>query len=66
MTAQTALSPAHSTSVAGPVDYMLKRWKRFARSIGDGRICLSNNDAARKLDCADLAAPFARAEPQWT
>src|SRR5260370_42643895 len=28
---------------------MLKRWDLFARFIGDGRICLSNNAAERAL-----------------
>ena len=38
-----------SASVAEPIDYMLKRWERFARFIDDGRICLSNNAAERAL-----------------
>jgi transposase len=29
--------------------YMLKRWHGFARFLGDGRICLSNNAAERAL-----------------
>ena len=36
-------------SVAQPIDYMLKRWDRFARFIDDGRICLTNNAAERAL-----------------
>ncbi|MGI9487543.1 MAG: IS66 family transposase, partial [Geminicoccaceae bacterium] len=36
-------------SVAGPMDYMLKRWKAFSRFIEDGRICLTNNAAERTL-----------------
>jgi transposase len=40
---------SRSASVAEPIDYMLKRWDRFARFIGDGRICLSNNAAERAL-----------------
>jgi hypothetical protein len=40
---------SRSTSLAEPIDYMLKRWNRFARFIGDGRICLSNNAAERAL-----------------
>jgi transposase len=38
-----------SASVAEPIDYMLKRWDRFARFIDDGRICLTNNAAERAL-----------------
>ena len=40
---------SRSASVAEPIDYMLKRWDRFARFIGDGRVCLSNNAAERAL-----------------
>ena len=32
---------SRSASVAGRIDYMLKRWQRFVRFIDDGRICLS-------------------------
>ncbi len=35
--------------VARAMDYMLKRWDRFARFLDDGRICLSNNAAERVL-----------------
>ena len=35
--------------VAKAMDYMLKRWDGFARFLGDGRICLSNNAAERCL-----------------
>jgi hypothetical protein len=38
-----------SSSVAKPIDYMLKRWDRFARFLCDGRICLTNNAAERSL-----------------
>lgn len=31
------------------MDYMLKRWNAFARLLGDGRICLTNNAAERAL-----------------
>jgi hypothetical protein len=31
------------------MDYMLKRWVSFARFLGDGRICLTNNAAERAL-----------------
>jgi len=40
---------SRSASVAKPIDYMLKRWERFARFIDDGRICLTNNAAERAL-----------------
>jgi transposase len=40
---------SRSASVAGPIDYMLKRWDWFARFIGDGRVCLTNNAAERAL-----------------
>ncbi len=40
---------SRSASVAKPIDYMLKRWDRFARFIDDGRICLTNNAAERAL-----------------
>ena len=40
---------SRSASVAKPIDYMLKRWARFAGFIDDGRICLTNNAAERAL-----------------
>lgn len=40
---------SRSASVAKPIDYMLKRWDRFAAFLDDGRICLSNNAAERSL-----------------
>ena len=40
---------SNSSSVAKPIDYMLKRWDRFARFVDDGRICLTNNAAERAL-----------------
>jgi hypothetical protein len=40
---------SNSSSVAKPIDYMLRRWERFARFIEDGRICLTNNTAERAL-----------------
>jgi transposase len=40
---------SRSASVAGPIDYMLKRWARFASFIDDGRVCLTNNAAERAL-----------------
>ncbi len=35
--------------VAKAMDYMLRRWETFARFLGDGRICLTNNAAERAL-----------------
>ena len=41
---------SNSSSVAKPIDYMLRRWDRFTRFIDDGRIfCLTNNAAERAL-----------------
>jgi len=40
---------SNSSSVAKPIDYMLRRWDRFARFIDDGRVCLTNNAAERAL-----------------
>jgi hypothetical protein len=40
---------SRSASVIKPIDYMLKRWDRFAGFLHDGRICLSNNAAERAL-----------------
>ena len=49
MAARRAIRLSRSASVATPIDYMLKRWDRFARFIDDGRICLTNNAAERAL-----------------
>jgi transposase len=38
-----------ASSVAGPIDYMLRRWARFVRFLDDGRICQTNNAAERAL-----------------
>jgi hypothetical protein len=40
---------SRSSSVVKPIDYMLKRWDRFAAFLDDGRICLTNNAAERAL-----------------
>jgi transposase len=40
---------SNSSAVAGPIDYMLRRWDRFIRFLDDGRICLTNNAAERAL-----------------
>ena len=36
-------------SVVKPIDYLLKRWDRFAHFAGDGRVCMTNNAAERAL-----------------
>ncbi|WP_184064385.1 IS66 family transposase [Sphingosinicella soli] len=40
---------SRSATVAKPIDYVLKRWDRFAALLDDGRICLTNNAAERAL-----------------
>ena len=40
---------SRSATVAKPIDYMLKRWDRFASFLDDGRVCLTNNAAERAL-----------------
>lgn len=40
---------SRSSSVAEPIDYMLRRWDRFVRFLEDGRVCLTNNAAERAL-----------------
>jgi hypothetical protein len=40
---------SNSSAVAGPIDYLLKRWNRYAGFVEDGRICLTNNAAERAL-----------------
>jgi len=40
---------SNSSSVAKPIDYVLKRFTRFARFLDDGRVCLTNNAAERAL-----------------
>jgi transposase len=40
---------SNASAVAGPIDYMLRRWGRFVQFIHDGRICLTNNAAERAL-----------------
>lgn len=40
---------SRSSTVAKPIDYMLKRWDRFASFLDDGCVCLSNNAAERAL-----------------
>lgn len=40
---------SRSSSVAKPMDYMLKRFDRFIVFLDDGRVCLTNNAAERAL-----------------
>jgi transposase len=40
---------SRGNDLAKAMDYMLKRWPAFTRSLDDGRICLSNNAAERAL-----------------
>jgi hypothetical protein len=40
---------SRGNDLARVMDYMLKRWTSFTRSLDDGRICLSNNAAERAL-----------------
>jgi transposase len=40
---------SRSAAVVKPIDYLLKRWDRFACFLDDGRICLTNNAAERAL-----------------
>ena len=48
MKAERARLSRHAP-VAKAMDYMLRRWDRFARFLDDGRICLTNNAAERAL-----------------
>jgi Transposase IS66 family len=48
---------SRSSSVAEPIDYMLRRWDRFTRFINDGRICLTNNAAERALGSSRSTRP---------
>jgi transposase len=36
-------------AIAKAMDYMLTRWEAFARFLGDGRLCMTNNAAERAL-----------------
>jgi transposase len=40
---------SRSASVIKPIDYLLRRWDRFAGFVEDGRMCLTNNAAERAL-----------------
>jgi transposase len=48
MKAERVKLSRHS-EVAKAMNYMLTRWDSFARFLGDGRICLTNNAAEREL-----------------
>ena len=60
---------SRSASVAKPIDYMLRRWDRFARFIEDGRVCLTNNAAERALRgfaiCESLCIPSSSVCKHW-
>jgi hypothetical protein len=45
---------SRSPAVVQPIDYLLKRWRDFARFTEDGRICLTSNAAERALRCLAL------------
>jgi hypothetical protein len=49
---------SRNNEVAKAMDYTLKRWESFARFLGDGRICLSNNSAERALRGIAIAGSF--------
>jgi transposase len=51
---------SRSASVAKPIDYMLRRWERFARFIDDGQVCLTNNAAERALRGFALGRNYAQ------
>jgi transposase len=53
------------SAVAKPIDYMLRRWDRFARFIEDGRICLTNNAAERAHGCSPAPNVAPTAPPSW-
>jgi hypothetical protein len=38
-----------ASSVAGPIDYMLRRWDRFVRFLDDGRIFLRTSGIERQV-----------------
>lgn len=44
---RTRVSP--KSAMAKAMDYMLSRWDAFARFLGDGRLCMTNNAAERTL-----------------
>jgi transposase len=60
---------SNASSVAGPIDYMLRRWGRFVRFLDDGRICLTNNAAERALRGfairGSLCTPFSSIWEHW-
>ncbi len=48
MRAERARLPG-AAPVAKAMDYMLNRWPSFARFLGDGRVCMTNNASERAL-----------------
>ncbi len=48
MRAERARLPG-AAPVAKAMDYMLNRWPSFARFLGDGRVCMTNNSSERAL-----------------
>ena len=53
LTEQLAKLSRHH-DLAKAINYMLRRWDGFTRSLGDGRVCLTNNAAERALRCVPL------------
>ncbi len=51
--------------VAKAMDYMLKRWTAFTRFLDDGRICLTNNAAARELRGIALGRTLPSRRHRW-
>ena len=47
---------SRSAAVAKPIDYMLKRWDRFAAFLDDGRICRKHPPRAAAYARSDQAA----------
>ena len=50
---------AGAAPVAKAMDYMLNRWPSFARFLGDGRVCMTNNSSERALRGLALGRKFA-------
>src|SRR5690606_9542324 len=63
MRAERAKLSRHAPA-AQAIDYMLKRWEGFARFLGDGRICLTNNAAERAPQVVALRRLRARRRPR--
>jgi transposase len=39
----------YDNKIAKAINYMLSRWASFARFVSDGRICMTNNAAERRV-----------------